>query len=173
MGGFTVIYLKDRSEENIQKHNELLRKFGVAKKYRFYSFENVEKEYEYYLKKDGHYPEHLFPSDKINSFDDFLKYWNPHAIGEIFCPYTGSLQFDCYFGRTSNHAMRNIAKYVAEHNKDILAVSGSFETFMERGMTKWEQKYIGEKIEQGEIKDTYKVQSLYNSPYEKIYEYQK
>lgn len=173
MGGFTVIYLKDRSEANIKLQNENLRKFGVPKKHCFYSFGLVEKEYQHYLNRDGNYPEHSFPSDKIKSFDDFLKYWNPDAIGEIFCPYTGSLQLDCYFGRTSGYAMRNIGKYIVEHNKDILAVGGTFDTFMERGMTKWEQKYIREKIELREIKYTYKVQAMYDSPYYSIYEYQK
>lgn len=169
MGGFTVIYLKDRSEENIRKHNELLKKYGVAKRYRFYSLDDVKFEYNGFMKGTGVFPENLFPKDKIKTFDDFCKYWNPKAIGEVFVAYTGSLSFDCYFGRTSKRAMRNIGKYVADYWRDILAVSGSFDTFMERGMTKLERQLVTEKINDLSIKDTYNVQSLFDSPYKKIY----
>lgn len=169
MGGFTVIYLKDRSEENIRKHNELLKKHKVAKRYRFYSMDDVMFEYDSFKKGLGSFPEHLFPKDKINNLDDFCRYWNPNAVGEVFVSYTGSLSFDCYFGRTSKRAMRGIGKYIVENWRDILAVSGSFDTFIERGMTKSEMEFIVEKIKENQIKDTYKVQSLYNSPYKNVY----
>ena len=169
MGGFTVVYLKDRSEENIRKHNELLKKYGVAKRYRFYSIEDVKFEYESFTKGLGVFPEHTFPKDKINSFDDFCKYWNPKTVGEIFVQYTGSISFDCYFGRTSKRAMRNLGRYFGDHYNEIFAVSGSFDTFMERGMTRLERQLFNELIEKNCIKDTYKVQSLYNSPYKNVY----
>jgi hypothetical protein len=169
MGGFTVIYLKDRSEENIRKHNELLKKHKVTKRYRFYSIDDIMFEYDSFKKNLGTFPEHLFPKDKIKTLDDFCRYWNPKAVGECFVPYTGSLSFDCYFGRTSKRAMRGIGKYIIENWKDILAVTGSFDTFIERGMTKSEMAFILEMINEGNIKETYKVESLYNSPYEKVY----
>ena len=169
MGGFTVVYLKDRSEENIRKHNESLKKYGVARRYRFYSLDDVKFEYESFTKGLGVFPEHIFPKDKIKSFDDFCKYWNPKTVGEVFVPYTGSLSFDCYFGRTSKRAMRGIGKYIADNWKDILAVSGSFDTFMNRGMTRLERRMFNELIDNNHIKDTHKVQSLYNSPYQNVY----
>lgn len=167
MGGFTVIYLKNRSEENIKKHNELLKKFGVAKKYRFYSLEDVKFEYDSFLKNLGVFPEHSFPKDKIKTFNDFCKYWSPDALGEIFVPFTGSLSFDCYFGRTSKRAMKAIGKYLNDNHKDILAVSGSFDTFMERGMTKYTQKLFKELINQNTIRDTNNIKRY--DPYETVY----
>lgn len=169
MGGFTVVYLKDRSEANIAKHNELLAKYKVAKKYRFYSLADVRFQYDAFKANKGIFPAEQFPKDKIKTFDDFQRYWNPNAIGEVFVAFTGSLSFDCYFGRTSKNAMRNIGRYIADHWHDILAVSGSFDTFMERGMNKLERQLITEKISELEIKDTYNVQGLYESPYKKVY----
>lgn len=170
MGGFTVIYLKDRSEENIRKHNELLAKHRVPKRYRFYSMADVQFEYDGFCKGTGVFPEHMFPKSKIRSFEDFKKYWNPEAVGEVFVPYTGSMSFDCYFGRTSKNAMRNIGKYLLENHNDILAVSGSFTTFMERAsFSKYNLLWVQEWLDTGKIKDVSRVTSLYQSPYEKIY----
>jgi len=144
MGGFTTVKLKDTSRENIDRQNAKLELFGVAKKYRFYSESDVILEYEAFKVDDGVFPEHQFPKDKINSYEDFKKYWSPEALGEIFCPHFGTLNFDCYFGRTSDRAMRNIGKYIAENIDEIEGVSGSFTTFMERGMTKAERKILEE-----------------------------
>lgn len=172
MGGFTIVYLKDRSEENIKRHNELLKQYKVAKQYHFYSIENVQFEYDSFMKGLGVFPEHLFPKDKINSLSDFCKYWNPIALGEVIVEYTGSMTFDCYFGRTSNRAMRNIGKYIYNHHEDILAVYGSFDTFMERGMTKYQMNFISEMIKEGKIKDTSNIKNVYYKngyPYERPY----
>lgn len=132
MGGFTSIQLKNISQENIDEQNQKLDDLKVAKHYRFYSEKDVEEEYEYYLKKDGVYPEHLFPSEKINSFEDFKKYWSSEALGEVFVPQFGMLTFDCYFGRTSNKTMHGIARYLLENENLIKETSGSYSTFVER-----------------------------------------
>lgn len=142
MGGFTQIVLKDKSRANIDSHNAKLEIAGVPKKYRFYSEGDVIFEYESFKAGQGHFPEHMFPKDKINSLEDFKKYWSSEAVGEVFVPPYGALQFDCYFGRTSKKAMRAIGKYVTENHDAIEKVSGSFSTFMERGMTKLEQEII-------------------------------
>jgi len=119
MGGFTAVYLKDRSEANIAKQNALLAEHKVAKRYRFYSESDIQFEYEGFCKGTGVFPEHLFPKDKINSFEDFKVYWCPKALGTCFVPHTGSLTFDCYFGRTSKRAMRNMGRYIAENYREI------------------------------------------------------
>ncbi len=144
MGGFTKFQLKDKSEENIAKHNAKLREFGVSKKYGFYSLEDVRIEYEYFKLGDGNWPENLFPKDKIKSFKDFQKYWSPEALGEVFVAPIGALIFDCYFGRTSKNAMRRIGKYLAENHRDIELAEGSYDTFFERGMTRLERQIMKE-----------------------------
>jgi hypothetical protein len=144
MGGFTNFKLKDVSEMNIMKHNAKLRVFKVPEKYRFYSVSDVLLQYEYFKIGDGAWPEAQFPKDKINSFEDFKKYWNPKALGVVFVPHFGQLTFDCYFGRTSKRAMRGIAKYLAENHRDIESAGGSYETFFERGMTKLERQIMKE-----------------------------
>jgi hypothetical protein len=143
MGGFTEIRLRDTSENNIIIQNRRLEKLGVAKRYRFYSEANAHSEYyEYYLVGKGNFPEHLFPKNKISSYEDFRRYWSPEALGSCFVPHVGTLTFDCYFGRTSKRAMRAIGKYVARYSSEIKSVDGSFSTFMERGMTKVEREII-------------------------------
>lgn len=140
MGGFTAVYLKDTSEENITKQNEILKSYGVAKMYRFYSIKDVEFEYSSFLKNEGDFPEHQFDRAKIKTFKDFKKVWC--SLPEIFVPKIGSITFDCYFGRTSKRAMRNMGKYFANHINQINYVYGSFTTFMERGMTKKQQQVM-------------------------------
>lgn len=133
MGGFTKIQLKDTSQVNIDDHNENLKQFGVSKRYRFYSEKDVKKEYEYYQKGDGNYPEHLFPKDQINSYEDFKRFWSPEALGEVFVPKFGSLTFDCYFGRTSEKTMHGIARWVLDFGEvENISTSGSYSTFVER-----------------------------------------
>jgi hypothetical protein len=144
MGGFTKIQLKDTSQENIDKHNARLELNGVRERYRFYSERNVIFEYEAFKMGDGVFPENQFPKDKINSLDDFKKYWSPEALGEVFVPRIGTLTFDCYFGRTSKRAMRNIGRYLGMNAKHLKEVGGSFETFCERGMTKLEREIMKE-----------------------------
>ena len=145
MGGFTQVYLKDKSQRNILKQNQKLTEYNVAKRYRFYSEDDVKFEYDSFCKGLGAFPEFHFPKDKIKSYNDFKKYWNTKALGEIFCPTFGTLNFDCYFGRTSKRAMRNIGKYVANNIDEIEKTCGSFSTFIERGMTKEEQLLMNEK----------------------------
>lgn len=157
MGGFTKLQLKDTSEENIAKHNQMLASAGVIKKYRFYSEEDVKLEFECFKRGEGAFPEHQFPKDKIKSFKDFKKYWNPKALGEVFCPEFGSLTFDCYYSRTSKRAMRNIKNYIV--NTLLLPENfmktpfshseGSWSTFLERcGASKLNLKLIKEKIQE-------------------------
>ena len=144
MGGFTQVFLKDTSRTNIDSHNAKLEIKKVPQKYRYSSDFDTIIEYEYFKEGKGAFPEDQFPKDKINSLEDFKKYWSPEALGEIFVAPTGTLQFDCYFGRTSKRAMRNIGKYLAENSTAIKKVSGSFSTFCERGMTKLEQQIMKE-----------------------------
>jgi len=149
MGGFTQVYLKDTSRSNIDKHNALLRLYNVPKEYHYHSESDDIFEYESFKKfigtqREKYFSEEFFPKDKINSFEDFKKYWSPKALGEVFVPYEGTLQFDCYFGRTSKRAMRNIGRYLADNVRDIEKTRGSFSTFMERGMTKLEQQLMKE-----------------------------
>lgn len=133
MGGFTSLQLRNISQENIDEQNQNLNELGVAKRYRFYSERDVREEYDYYLKGDGIYPEHMFPSEKINSFEDFKKYWSPEALGEVFVPRNGMLTFDCYFGRTSKRAMHGIAQWVLIYgDSQLKETSGSYSTFVER-----------------------------------------
>jgi hypothetical protein len=144
MGGFTQVFLKEVSRENIDKHNARLELNKVPKKYRYYSEQDIILEYEAFLIGDGVFEERLFPRDKINSLEDFKKYWSPEALGEVFVPHVGTLRFDCYFGRTSKRAMRNIGRYLADNVRHIKKVSGSFSTFCERGMTKLEREIMKE-----------------------------
>lgn len=139
MGGYTEIKLKDCSAKNINKHNKALRAMRVAKKYRFYSQKDTKLEYKAFVAGLGAFPENQFPREKINSYKDFRKYWSHDALGS-FCPTFGILSLDCYFGRTSKRALRQLGKYVASIIDEIKTVDGSFITFMERGMTKKENK---------------------------------
>jgi hypothetical protein len=132
MGGFTQIRLHDCSEKNIAKQNKQLKEYKVARRYRFYSQKDVAEEYRYYLKGDGNYPDHLFPKHLIKNFNDFKRYWSPEALGEVFVPKFGTMNFDCYFGRTSKRAMHNIAKYLLCNSSKVKSVEGSYSTFVER-----------------------------------------
>lgn len=158
MGGFTQLKLKDTSEENIAKHNKMLAGAKVISKYRFYSENDVKEEYEYFIRGEGAFSERQFPKDKIKSYRDFKKYWNPKALGEVFCPEFGTLQFDCYFGRTSARALKHIKNYVVDAllapenfmNSPFSHAEGSWSTFLERcGASKLNleliNKYIKEK----------------------------
>lgn len=142
MGGFTSIHLKDTSEKNIAIQNAKLLEFGVPTKYHFYSMNDVRFEYATFLEGKGYFPDHQFPKYKINSFEDFKKYWNTKAIGETFCPNFGSLTLDVYYGRTSERATRLIGKYVIHNYMEIGKVDGSFTTFMERGMSTRDQNFL-------------------------------
>lgn len=144
MGGFTQIFLRDCSEENIARANESLKQAGLRKDMRFYSEADVKLEYEYFARGEGHFPESQFPKDKIKSYKDFTKFWNSKTLGNVFCPPFGVLQFDCYFGRTSKRAMRILGRWVAENHHLIEKTSGSFTTFIERGMTKLECQILKE-----------------------------
>ena len=142
MGGFTECFLKDTSQKNIDKHNKLLAKAGIPEMYHFYSQKDTKKEYKYFLKGDGVFPEHQFPKDKIKSYKDFRKYWSTNAIGACICPKFGTLRFDCYFGRTPDDVMEKIGKYIAENISEFKGFDGSFGTFMERGMTDNQRKIV-------------------------------
>jgi len=155
MGGFTKLVLKDKSIENIRKHNELLSKAKVRKSIRFYSEDDVRLEYEAFLKNDGVFPEYQFPKDKINSYEDFTKYWSTEALGEIFVPKFGMLTFDCYFGRTSNNAMKCLKNYIVDAfllseyflDSPFEYAGGSWSTYLERcSASKLDLQLINEKI---------------------------
>lgn len=146
MGGFTQVFLKDKTKNNIDKHNALLRLYKVPKQYRFYSESDVIFEYEAFKMGLGAFPERQFPKDKINSLEDFKQYWSSEALGEVFVPPYGTLQFDCYFGRTSKSAMRKIGKYLVDNAKHIEKTEGSFSTFVERsGISKLGMKILEER----------------------------
>jgi hypothetical protein len=156
MGGFTVLALKDKSVENIRKHNELLSKAKVRKGIRFYSEDDVRLEYDAFLNNQGVFPEHSFPKDKIKSYDDFTKYWSTEALGEVFVPKFGTLTFDCYFGRTSDNAMKCLKNYIVDTlllseyflDSPFEYASGSWSTYLERcSASKLDLELINEKIE--------------------------
>lgn len=130
MGGFTKIQLKDCSQENIDLQNEKLTEIGLRKDIHFYSENDIKEEYEFYKKDDGYFPTYQFPSEKINSYEDFKFYWT--RVGEPFVPPIGALTFDCYFNRTSQRAMNKIAKYLLNNREQIAEVDGSFLTFVKR-----------------------------------------
>jgi len=133
MGGFTSIQLRDTSQEHIDEQNAELDALGVAKRYRFYSEENIKLEYEAFLNGDGVFPEDDFPRDLINSLEDFKIYWSPKKWGTCFIPEIGMLTFDCYFGRTSTRAMHGIARYLLYTFEGVIKeTSGSYSTFVER-----------------------------------------
>jgi hypothetical protein len=144
MGGFTQIKLRDCSQRNIDTQNARLELAGVPKMFRFYSEKDVIFEYEAFLIGKGVFSENQFPKDKINSLEDFKKYWSTKALGEMFVPPFGTLQFDCYFGRTSKRAMRNLGRYIALNIREFKEFDGSFSTFMERGMTAIERQIVDE-----------------------------
>lgn len=156
MGGFTTIQLKDTSPENIAFHNRLLDEAKVRKDIRFYSEDDVKLEYEAFVNGDGIFPDYHFPKDKIKSYEDFTKYWSTEALGEAFCPRFGMLTFDCYFGRTSDNAMKCIKNYIVEvllHEKYFFEpvpfskLGGSFSTFLERcSASKLNLELIDEKL---------------------------
>jgi hypothetical protein len=157
MGGWTKLQLKDTSEENIAKHNQMLVSAGVIKKYRFYSEEDVLNEFVYFKRGEGAFPENQFPKDKIKSFNDFKKHWNTKALGEVFCPPFGSLTFDCYYSRTSKRAMCNMKNYIINAlllpenfmNTPFSYAEGSWSTFLERcGASKLNLALINEKIKE-------------------------
>lgn len=137
MGGFTEIRLKTTDENEIAKENLRLKQMGIPEAYRFYSINDVRKEYEAFLEGEGYFPKHLFPKDKINSFEDFKLYWNTDALGEIFCPAFGALTFDCYFNRTPKYVLKKIGSWCYQNTDKIKEVGGSFSTFVERGMGKF------------------------------------
>ena len=151
MGGFTEIFLRDKSIENIRKQNAELKKLGVTKM-SFYSDDNIMVEWNAYQNGEGVFPEHSFPRG-IKTFEEFKRYWSPEALGEVFCPQTGSLTFDCYFGRTSKRQMKLLRKYLTNFDENlnwnlnkIEKVKGSFSTFVERGgFTRLEIEALKEK----------------------------
>lgn len=147
MGGYTQIILKDDSEDNIIDCNCLLNVEKVSKAYRFYSRNDARTEYGYFkIKAVGNYPEYLFPRNKINSYEDFLNYWNPKNCGFFINPF-GALSFDCYFVRTPAIQMKRIANFLVDNYSLIKEAKGSFETFVERcGKSKEIQKFLLEKI---------------------------
>ncbi len=156
MGGFTKLVLKDKSVENIRKHNELLSKAKVRKGIRFYSDDDVRLEYDAFLNNEGVFPERSFPKDKIKTYNDFTKYWSSEALGEVFVPKFGTLTFDCYFGRTSDNAMKCLKNYIVDTlllNEYFLDspfeyASGSWSTYLERcSASKLDLELINEKIE--------------------------
>ncbi len=135
MGGYTELRLKNCSRDNIDVHNARLELARVPKQYRFYSKAEVIFEYESFKVGKGVFPEHLFPKDKINSFEDFKKYWSGKHLGANFCPPFGTLRFDCYFGRTPHKVMRKLGKYLLKNISEFKKAEGSFESFMEKVMT--------------------------------------
>lgn len=157
MGGFTQLKLKDTSKENIAKHNKMLDVAKVRKAIRFYSEDDVKLEYDCFVRGVGTFPENQFPKDKIKSYNDFTKYWNPKTLGEVFCPPFGTLQFDCYFGRTTNNTMKCIKNYIIDTlllfensgKTPFDCAEGSWSTFLERcSASKLNLELINERIKE-------------------------
>ena len=155
MGGFTQLKLKDTSTENIAKHNKMLGEAKVRKGIRFYSEDDVRLEWEAYENNEGHFPLEQFPRTKIYSFETFKQYWNTEALGAVFCPPFGTLTFDCYFGRTSNNAMKCIKDYIISAlllqeyfmKSPFEYASGSWSTYLERcSASKLDLEMMKEKI---------------------------
>ena len=143
MGGFTKIRLRDTSIENIRRQNLKLRECGVAKKYHFYSDDDIRIKYLAFREGKGEFKPEFFPPHLINTFNDFKKFWSPSALGEIFVPKTGTLVLNSYFGRISSRAMNRIARYLLINLSQIKEVGGSFSTFVERcGYGKKSQKCL-------------------------------
>jgi len=140
MGGFTTITLKDDSLINIISQNAKLELAGLRKGKRFYSEIDIILEYEAYKIGDG-----VFPEDRGFVYgltlDEFKPFWSSYNCWDK----VGQLSFDCYFGRTSNRAMRMLGKYLGENADQIKSVSGSFSTFAERGMTELERTIMFER----------------------------
>lgn len=145
MGGMTKIMLKDVSDENIRAQNQILKERGIKK--RFYSKDDIVREYRYFKKDPGNYPQHLFPIDEIKTFEDFKTYWSTERLGETFCPGFGTLMFDCCFGRTHESEMNKIGMYVLENIKSIAEVSGGYSTFVQRTDLSKKQKNTLLKLE--------------------------
>lgn len=146
MGGFTQIILKDKSEQHVIDCNCLLSREKVDKKYHFYTINDTKIEYGHFKIGNGVYDEHLFPRNKIKSYEDFLSYWNPQICGHFVNPF-GTLSFDCYFSRTPAIQMKRIANFLVDNYTLIEQAEGSFETFVERcGKSKRVQKLLLEKI---------------------------
>jgi hypothetical protein len=143
MGGYTTIHLKNVTQSNIAIENEKLKLYGIPTKYHFYSLNDVRMEYETFKKGEGYFPEREFSRDKIKTFADFRKCWNNKQL-PFFCPKFGTLAFDCYFGRTSIRTMQKIGKYITENLDNFECFSGSFDTFMERGMNQKQIKLFNQ-----------------------------
>jgi len=143
MGGYTSIQLKDTSEKNILIQNAKLAELGVPVKYHFYSLNDVKYEYAMFVTRDkrANFPVDMFPPSQIHSLEDFQKFWNNKKLAS-FCPPFGSLNFDCYFGRTSDRAMRAIGKYVVQNYLEIEKIEGSVDDLMERGMSSRQQIFL-------------------------------
>lgn len=155
MGGFTTLRLKDTSKKNIDKHNQMLKDAKVRKDLRFYSEDDVKFEYKAFINYEGEFPSHLFPREKIKNYQDFTKYWSTEALGEVFCPKFGTLKFDCYFGRTSNNAMKCLKNYIINAlllientgKSPFEYADGSWSTYLERcGASKLNLELINERI---------------------------
>ena len=144
MGGFTQIFLKDKSSENISRMNKELQAEGVQRAYRFYSEDDIKLEYDAFIKGLGNFPDRQFPKELIHSYSDFRKYWSTEALGATFCPEIGSLTCDCYFGRMSQRAMTNLCRFITLFSSDIEKIKGSWSTLFERGGKKWQYKILKE-----------------------------
>lgn len=143
MGGFTTIAIKKNVDVEIE--NIKLDLLKVPKKLRYYTDRDIKFEYVAFTMGLGAFSEHQFPKDKINSLEDFRKYWSSEALGEVFCPKENTLTLDTYFGRTSDYAMKKLLKYVCDNVDNIDFVSGSFGTMVEKVATKKQEQLLLDK----------------------------
>ena len=133
MGGMTVVRLRNTSTDNIWSQNLILRyDYKIPPEIEFYSPQHVLFEYQGFENGTGHFPEHQFPPDEINSFNDFERFWSTDALGEVFVPHFGTLKFDCYFGRTPVAVMNRIARYIFDNENKIRCIEGSSSAFLEK-----------------------------------------
>ena len=69
MGGFTEIFLRDKSIENIREQNNKLKAIGVTKM-NFYSDDDIKLEWKAFKNGEGEFSEKFFPRDKIKTYSD-------------------------------------------------------------------------------------------------------
>ena len=139
MGGFTQFRLKDRSPENIEYHRQQLRKFGVRRDIDYITHDDQQAEFdeieEQAKKGITTYP--YWYGKEIKNWFHFVNAWEKHHRYKL-----GTFAFDCYFGRTSTHAMKCIARYILANYTSFESVVGSYETFVERSMGPRQRKRL-------------------------------
>lgn len=139
MGGWTQLRLKDRSKTNIEHHNQILDKLRVPKQYRFHHWNELITEWEE-IEEQAEKGITTYPywyGKEVTCYPHFVNAWEKH------CPVKmAALYFDCYFGRTSDHAMSRLAQYVVNNWAELEEPKGSFSTFVEKAVGPRQKKRL-------------------------------